>query len=102
MVAAAADRLDGARRFANRCGAGGAAREYPRRVNQVFHWEEWRQPGPMRWFVAIAWVVILAKCALVWWAIGHWNVPVHPLWVIGPTLAMAALATLLWATHDED
>lgn len=56
----------------------------------------------MRWFVAVAWVIILAKCVAVWWAIVHWNVPVHPLWVIGPTLAAAALATLLWATHDED
>lgn len=71
-------------------------------VNLVFHLDESRQPGLMRWIVAVAWIVIVAKCAVVWWAINRWNVPVHPLWVVGPTLATAAFATLLWVTHDED
>lgn len=56
----------------------------------------------VRWFMAIAWLVILAKCVLVWWAIGHWNVPFHPLWVVGPTLVFAGLATLLWLAHTPD
>lgn len=55
----------------------------------------------MRWFVSLAWVVILAKCAFVWWAIRHWNVPVAPAIIIVPTLAMAALATFLWLVHSE-
>ena len=56
----------------------------------------------MRWFVSLAWVVILGKCGAVWWAIHHWHVPVHPGWIIGPTLAMATLATYLWLVHAED
>lgn len=69
-------------------------------MNRVFHLDE--ASRPLSGFVAIAWIIILIKCAAVWWAIHHWNVPVHPFWVIGPTLAMATLATLLWATHDAD
>ena len=56
----------------------------------------------VRWFMAIAWMVILVKCVLVWWAIEHWNVPFHPLWVVGPTLIFAGLATLLWLAHTPD
>jgi hypothetical protein len=55
----------------------------------------------MGWFMAIAWLVILAKCVLVWWAIDRWRVPFHPIWVVGPTLVFAALATLLWLSHQR-
>lgn len=66
------------------------------------HLDESRYPVRMRWFLAAAWIVILAKCALVWWAIAHWQVPVHPAWVIVPTLLCAALATGVWlAARDE-
>lgn len=87
---------------ANPCAAVAAPREYPPGVNHVFHPDDLRHPVSMRWFVSLAWVVILAKCVLVWWAIDHWNVPVHPAWIIGPTLGMAALATILWLGHVED
>lgn len=71
-------------------------------MNSVFHLDEVRQPVGTRWLMLGAWVLILAKCAAVWWAIGHWHVPVHPAWIIVPTLLMAALATVLWVTHEED
>ena len=54
-----------------------------------------------RWFLGVAWAVIAVKCVLVWWAIAHWRVPVHPLWIVVPTLVCAALASLLWITHRE-
>jgi len=50
----------------------------------------------------IAWAVIAAKCTVVWWAMIHWNMPYHPLWVVGPTVVFAALATAIWLTHHED
>ncbi len=53
-------------------------------------------------FMGFAWVVIAVKCAVVWWAMVHWRVPFHPIWVVGPTLIFAALATTLWLTHQED
>jgi hypothetical protein len=32
----------------------------------------------------------------------HWHVPIHPGWVVIPTLMLAALATALWiAPHEE-
>ncbi len=59
-------------------------------------------PRRLRWFMAIAWLVIVAKCLLVWWAIGHWNVALNPLWVVGPTLIFAALVTAIWLTHHAE
>lgn len=49
----------------------------------------------------MAWVAILAKCVWVWWAVQHWHLPVHPLWIIAPTLACAALATWLWLVERD-
>ncbi len=67
-----------------------------------FHVGAVRPPVRMRWFLAVAWILILAKCVAVWWAIGHWSVPIHPAWIIMPTLLFAALATALWlAPHPE-
>jgi hypothetical protein len=67
-----------------------------------FHVDATRYPVRMRWFLGVAWVVILAKCVLVWWAMNHWHVPIHPAWVIGPTLMLAALATVLWIAPHAD
>ena len=55
-----------------------------------------------RWLMLVAWVLILAKCFAVWWAMGYWHVPFHPLWIVGPTLVFASLATGLWLTHHEE
>lgn len=52
--------------------------------------------------LAIGWTAILAKCAFVAWAIPHWNVPVQPAIVIGPTLFMAIVATWLWFEHTGE
>ena len=49
-----------------------------------------------------AWFLILVKCVVVSWAIERWQVPFHPAWIIGPTLAFAALASLLWLTHARE
>ena len=59
-------------------------------------------PSRVRWFKGLAWIVIVAKCVLVWWAMAHWRVPFHPMWIVGPTLVFAALASVLWVTHREE
>ncbi len=51
--------------------------------------------------LALGWVLIALKCVLVTWAIERWQVPVHPLWVVGPTLLFAGLVTVLWTAHRE-
>ncbi len=56
----------------------------------------------MRWFMAVAWVVIAAKCWFVWWATNHWNLAFHPLWIIAPTLVFATLVTAIWLTHRSE
>jgi hypothetical protein len=66
------------------------------------HLDKARYPVKMRWFLLVAWIVILVKCAVVWWAIGYWRVPFHPGWVVYPTLTFAALATALWLALRDD
>lgn len=57
-------------------------------------------PRRVRLFLAIGWVVIIAKCLAMPWLLNHWQVPVHPGWVIVPTLIFAALATVLVVVHQ--
>ena len=52
--------------------------------------------------MALAWLLIAAKCALVWWAVDKWTIPFHPAWIVGPTLVFAAIASALWAFHQPE
>ncbi len=71
-------------------------------MNLPLHIDVAQYPRRVRWVMSLAWVAIVVKCFLVWWAIGHWHVPIHPLWIVVPTLIFATLATSLWLTHHED
>jgi len=55
----------------------------------------------LRLCLGIAWLVIIAKCLAVPWAVARWQIPVNPGWVIVPTLIFAAVVTLLALTHRE-
>lgn len=46
--------------------------------------------------LAWGWVAVIVKCVLVDWAMRHYRVPINPGWVIFPTLAMAAVCTVLY------
>jgi hypothetical protein len=70
-------------------------------ITNLHHREE-RTSHAMPWFITVAWALILAKCAAIWWAIGYWQVPIHPAWLVVPTLLFAALATMLWVTHRAE
>jgi hypothetical protein len=69
-------------------------------MNSKFH-PLGRLSGFERRFLVVAWLMIVAKCAAVWWVIPHYHVPIHPMWVIGPTVFFAAWVTALWVTHHE-
>jgi hypothetical protein len=71
-------------------------------MNLFIHIDLAQYPSRVRWLMAMAWILILAKCILIWWAVEHWQVPVHAFWVIGPTLVFAGLASLLWLTHARE
>ena len=51
------------------------------------------------WFIAVAWLLIAAKCLLVVWAVNHWQAPIHPGWIVWPTISFGLLATGLWIGH---
>lgn len=46
--------------------------------------------------IVIGWILIALKSAFVWWACTTYPVPFHPLWIIGPTVAFAALCTWVY------
>ena len=47
-------------------------------------------------FILAAWVFIALKSAFVWWACARYAVPIHPLWVIAPTVLFGLLCTALY------
>ena len=59
-------------------------------------------PRRVRLLLIIGWVVIIAKCLAVPWALAHWQIPVHPAWVIVPTLLFAALVTSVVLGYRKD
>jgi hypothetical protein len=71
-------------------------------MNLPSHFDLAQYPRRIRWVMALAWLLIAVKCSLVWWAIGRWHMPFHPLWIVAPTIVFAMLATGLWATHHEE
>jgi hypothetical protein len=56
-------------------------RNYPRRVERL---------------ILVSWALIAVKSVLVWWACEKYAVPINPLWVIVPTVMMAALTTAIF------
>jgi hypothetical protein len=58
-----------------------------------------RNPAVERLIFA-GWLLIVAKCFVVIWAINHWAVPIHPYWIIVPTILMAALCTAVYCWRD--
>jgi hypothetical protein len=50
--------------------------------------------------ILVAWLIIVSKCFIVSWAISHYAIPVHPGWVVVPTLFMAAICTALYYWKD--
>ncbi len=65
------------------------------------HFDVEQYPPRVRFVMAAAWVLIAIKCVVVWWAVGRWHMPFHPMWIVAPTIAFAGLATWLWLTHRE-
>jgi len=56
----------------------------------------------VRLLLEVGWLVIIAKCLAVPWVIARWQVPVHPGWVIVPTLVFGALVTLVVLAGPKD
>ena len=46
--------------------------------------------------LAIGWALILIKSIAVWWACEKYAVPIHPLWVILPTMIFGVLCTTIY------
>lgn len=60
---------------------------------------EARNKRSERWLV-IGWVMIGVKSCALWWLINAYKVPIHPLWLIVPTVMFGLLATALYIWRD--
>ncbi|MET0263605.1 MAG: hypothetical protein ABW223_11945 [Rariglobus sp.] len=60
---------------------------------------ETRNRRSERWIVA-GWLLIAVKSVAMWWLIKTYNVPIHPMWLIGPTVGFGLLATSLYIWRD--
>jgi hypothetical protein len=40
------------------------------------------------------------KCSAIWWAIETYHVPIHPMWLVGPTILFGLLATAVYIWRD--
>jgi hypothetical protein len=47
-------------------------------------------------FILIAWILIAIKHVAVIWAVHHYHVPFHQLWVNAPTWILATVATAIY------
>lgn len=50
--------------------------------------------------IIAGWILIIAKCVIVWWLIAKYHVPFHPLWLVGPTVMFGLLATAAYIWRD--
>ena len=46
--------------------------------------------------IAICWILIVGKCWLVTWLIGKYHVPIHPMWIVAPTVVFALICTAVY------
>ncbi len=58
-----------------------------------------RNPAVER-FIFAGWLLIVIKCFVIIWSIHHWAVPIHPYWIILPTILMAALCTAVYLRRN--
>ncbi len=61
-----------------------------------------RPRHPVDAFIVGGWSLILTKCVLASLAIHHWDVPVHDLYVWGPSLVFGGVCTFLYLRRDDD
>ncbi len=52
-----------------------------------------------RWIIA-GWILITLKCTAIWWLIERYHVPIHPMWLVGPTILFGLLATATYIWRD--
>ena len=60
---------------------------------------ERRDPRAERWII-VGWLLIVVKCAALWWLIEAYRVPIHPLWLVAPTVLFGLLATATYIWRD--
>jgi hypothetical protein len=62
---------------------------------------EWKKPNRRtEWIMLAAWVLIAIKHVAVIWAVHHYPVPFHQLWINFPTWLLGTLATVIYFRRD--
>lgn len=68
-------------------------------VEKVTVRHPWR---PVDSFVVVSWALIVTKCVLASFAIHHWHVPIHDLYVWGPSFIFGGVCTFLYLRREEE
>ena len=50
----------------------------------------------VEWLFLVCWILIGVKSAVVIWAVRHYHIPFSAFWIVGPTVAFAALVSLVY------
>ena len=62
---------------------------------------EWKKPNPRtERIILLAWILIAIKHVAIIWAVHHYPVPFHQLWVNFPTWPLGTLATVIYFRRD--
>ena len=62
---------------------------------------EWKKPNRRtERIILAAWVLIAIKHVAVIWAVRHYPIPFHQLWINFPTWLLGTLATVLYFRRD--
>jgi hypothetical protein len=48
------------------------------------------------------WLLIALKSVFIWWACARYSVPIHPLWIIAPTVMFGLLCTAVYFGRREE
>lgn len=65
------------------------------------HWWHKLRTEARRTTVTCFWAIIILKSVLVHWAIERYDIPVHPFWVVIPTLILAGVATYFFLQGED-
>ena len=62
---------------------------------------EWRNRNRRtEWVMLAAWILIAIKHVAVIWAVRHYPIPFHQLWINFPTWLLGTLATVIYFRRD--
>jgi hypothetical protein len=75
--------------------------DYDRAFVEAVSVRQLGRPSPrVERLILVCWILIAIKHVAVIWAVHHYHVPFHQLWVNAPTWLLATLATVIYYQRE--